>query len=328
MTAAPTVAQVEAARAQLGSRIVVTPTLELNSSRFDGWLPEGATVFMKMELFQQTGSFKARGATLAVDVLTDEERTRGVTAVSAGNHALAVSWAAQQAGISAKVVMPDTADAIRVDGCKALGAEVVLVANVEEAFKEVARLRDEEGRAYLHPFESPFMTLGAATVGHELALAAGNLDAAVVPIGGGGLISGMAPAIKALNPDCVIYGVEPEGADSMARSFTSGEPVTLEKVTTIADSLGAPMAMPDSYALTRDHVAEIIRLPDSAFPPAMEALYHALKIIAEPACAATLAAVAGPLKERLAGKRVGIIACGSNISRAKFDRLVSSRTDE
>ena len=141
MTVAPTEAEIAAAREQLGSRIVTTPTLELNSSRFDGWLPEDATVFMKMELFQQAGSFKSRGATLAVDALADDERARGVTAVSAGNHALAVSWAAARAGVSAKVVMPETADAIRVDGCKALGAEVVLVANVEEAFREVARLR-------------------------------------------------------------------------------------------------------------------------------------------------------------------------------------------
>ncbi|EFL91041.1 threonine/serine dehydratase [Ahrensia sp. R2A130] len=323
MTAGPTASEIAAAREQLGKRIVATPTLELNASRLEGWLPEGATVFMKMELFQQAGSFKARGATLAVDALTDDERTRGVTAVSAGNHALAVSWAAAQAGVSAKVVMPETADNIRVDGCKALGAEVVLVANVEEAFREVARLRDEEGRAYLHPFDSPFMTLGAATIGDELATAAGHLDAAIIPVGGGGLISGMAPAIKALNPDCEIFGVEPEGADSMHRSFAAGEAVTLEKVNTIADSLGAPMAMPDTFALTRAHVDEIIRLPDTAFPPAMEALYHAMKIIAEPACAATLAALAGPLKTRLTGKRVGIIACGSNISRAKFERLCS-----
>ena len=243
MTLAPTLSEIQTANSGLTGRIVPTPTLTLNSDRFAGHMPDGAHVRMKMELFQQAGSFKSRGVLLAIDALSDDERAAGVTAVSAGNHALAVSWGAKSAGLSAKVVMPDTADPIRVEGCKALGAEVVLASNVGEAFAEAQRLVDEEGRTMLHPFESPYMMLGAATCGFELANAFEQLDIAIIPVGGGGLISGMSSAIKLVHPDCKIYGVEPFGADSMFQSFEKGEAVHLDGVNTIADSLGAPLAM-------------------------------------------------------------------------------------
>ncbi len=325
MIAAPTLAEIEAASAALAGRIVATPTLTLNSDRLTPYLPGGgAQVHMKMELFQQAGSFKARGALLAVDALTTDQRAAGVTAVSAGNHALAVSWGASKAGISAKVVMPDSADRIRVDGCKALGAEVMLVKNVEEAFIESDRLVEREGRTMLHPFESPFMTLGAATCGLEFARSRPNLEVAVIPVGGGGFISGMSTAIKLIIPDCHIIGIEPFGADSMYRSFEQGEAVELESVDTIADSLGAPMARPNSFAITRQNVSEIVRLEDDELREGMKLLYDGLKIVAEPACAATTAAVTGRLKQQLAGRNIGIVACGSNISHNKFNRLTGT----
>ncbi|MEM8750786.1 MAG: threonine/serine dehydratase [Pseudomonadota bacterium] len=321
---APTISDIEAAAESLAGRIVATPTIELNSSRIVSHLPKGARVHMKMELFQQAGSFKSRGVLLAIDAMSDAEKAAGVTAVSAGNHALAVSWGACEAGLSAKVVMPKTADPLRVELCHKLGAEVVLTDNVSDAFKEVQRLVETEGRTMLHPFESPHMTLGAATCGLEFARAVPDMNIAIVPVGGGGLISGMALAIKQALPDCEIIGVEPFGADSMFRSFETGEPVTLDKVDTIADSLGAPMAMPDSYALTRAHVSRIVRLEDDALRDAMRLLFHALKIVPEPACAATTAALTGPLAEHCRGKTVGIIACGSNISLGKFQRLLDA----
>lgn len=321
MFAAPNLDQIEAARERLAGRIVATPTLTLNSDRLACYWPEGSQVHMKMELFQQAGSFKARGVLLAVDALSTEQKMAGVTAVSAGNHALAVSWGAKNAGISAKVVMPDTADKIRVDGCRALGAEVVLTSNVEMAFAEVDRLVKEEGRTMLHPFESPYMSLGAATCGLEFIESRPDLDFAIIPVGGGGFISGMSTAIKLINPDCQIIGVEPFGADSMYQSFENGEAVRLDCVNTIADSLGAPMALPASYEITRANVEEIVRLDDDAMRSAMNLLYAGLKIVAEPACAATTAALIGPLKDRMAGKKTGIVACGSNISLEKFKRL-------
>ncbi|MEP0940293.1 MAG: threonine/serine dehydratase [Rhizobiaceae bacterium] len=324
MFTTPTLAEIESASSKLAGRIVATPTLTLNSDRLTPHFPEKSAVHMKMELFQQAGSFKARGALLAADSLTADQRTAGVTAVSAGNHALAVSWSASQAGISAKVVMPNTADQIRVDGCRALGAEVVLVENVEAAFAEVDRLVKEEGRTMMHPFESRFMTLGAATCGLEFIRSRPELDTVIIPVGGGGFISGMSTAIKLAKPDCQIIGIEPFGADSMYRSFESGESQPIEKVNTIADSLGAPMALPASYAITRQNVDEIVRIEDAEMIKAMKLLYDGLKIVAEPACAATTAAMCGPLKQRLTGQKIGIIACGSNISINKFNRLTAT----
>lgn len=321
---APSLFQIHQALEQLEGRIVATPTLPLTSDRFAGFLPEKSRVQMKMELFQQAGSFKSRGVLLAIDAIDEAQKQAGVTAVSAGNHALAVSWGAQRAGISATVVMPNTADPVRVKGCEALGAKVVLKDTVEAAFIEVTRLEEEEGRTMLHPFESPHMTMGAATCGYEFASAHPNLQTVVIPVGGGGLISGMSSAIKTVLPDCRIIGVEPFGADSMWRSFEKGEAQRLEQVKTIADSLGAPMALPQSFALTRQFTDKIVRLEESEFAPAMQLLFDATKIVAEPACAATLAAIMGPLKSELAGQNIGIIACGSNIGLTRFQSILNA----
>ncbi len=322
MTTAPSVSQIETAAEALSGRIVATPTVTLNSTRIANIFAPETTAYLKLELFQQAGSFKSRGVLLAIDAMTAPERAAGVTAVSAGNHALAVSWGAQAAGLSAKVVMPKTADPIRVEGCKALGAEVVLADNVSDAFAKVDELVASEGRTMLHPFESPFMTLGAATCGLEFARTHPDMEAAIIPVGGGGFISGMASAIKTALPDCTIYGVEPFGADSMWQSFQTGQPVKLDSVTTIADSLGAPMALPQSFSITAQYVDKIVRVEDAELCAMMESLFHALKLVAEPACAASAAALAGPLRATLAGKKVGIVACGSNISVEKHQRLI------
>ena len=319
----PNLSQIRSAQEALKGRIVSTPTLTLNSARISGYFPAQACVHMKMEIFQQAGSFKARGVLLAIDALNDAEREAGVTGVSAGNHALAVSWGARNAGLSAKVVMPRSADPSRVAGCKALGAEVILTENVAESFDTVDRLVREEGRTMLHPFESPFMTLGAATCGLEFIESRPELDVVLVPVGGGGFISGVSTGVKLGRPSCEVIGIEPYGADSMWRSFSSGETVTLDKVDTIADSLGAPMTLPNSLAITRANVTEIVRVHDHEMREMMKILFDALKLVAEPACAITTAAACGPLRERLQGKQIGVIACGSNISLEKFQRLIA-----
>lgn len=303
-------------------RLIRTPAIALRHDRLAPHLPEGAEVFMKLELLQQAGSFKARGVVRAIAALSDDNRQRGVTAVSAGNHALAVSWGAKAAGLEAVVCMPNTADPVRVEGCKALGAEVMLCENVGEAFAECDRQVTEKGRTMLHPFESPHMMDGAADVGTELCDAVPDMDFAIIPVGGGGLIAGMSRAISHMQPDCTIIGVEPEGANSMQQSFASGETVRLAGVNTIADSLGAPMTLPQTLAVAREHVSEIVTLPDDAFRQAMRWMFDGLKLVAEPACASTLAALCGPLRERCAGQRVGILACGSNIGIEKFAHLI------
>ncbi len=319
----PTLEAIVAARTALQSDLIETPILPLTSARWDGVLPNCAGVTVKLELFQQAGSFKARGALLGIRGLTDAQRTAGVVAASGGNHALAVSWAAKAAGVDALITMPKATDPARVAGCEALGATVELYDDMAAAF---AAMNDaaSNGRALLHPFEADHMILGSATCGYEYATQAPQIDTFVIPIGGGGMISGMACAIKQMQPDAQVIGVEPFGADSMSQSFAAGQAVRIDKVDTIADSLGAPLAMPLTFDVARAHVDRIVRIEDREMLAAMDLYQQNLRITAEPACAASLAAILGPLKDDLAGRQVGIIACGSNISLDRYAQLMTA----
>ncbi|HRC86804.1 MAG TPA: pyridoxal-phosphate dependent enzyme, partial [Thermoanaerobaculia bacterium] len=184
--------EIAAARERLGERIRETPVWRWQGREIEAQAGASTQVWLKLELFQTSGTFKARGALLNLLQLGPEALARGVTAVSAGNHALAVSWAAQTMGTTAKVVMPKSANPARVAGCRAWGGEVVLVDNVHQAFAEVERIEQEEGRAFVHPFHGKTTLLGTATLGFEFARQLPELDAVVVPIGGGGLAAGVA----------------------------------------------------------------------------------------------------------------------------------------
>ena len=279
-------------------------------------------VFLKLELFQYAGTFKPRGALLNMLTLGPDELERGVTAVSAGNHAIAVGFAARALRTSAKVVMISTANPARIEACRAYGAEVVLAGDAHTAFDEVHRIEAEEGRTFVHPFEGRRTVLGTATVGFELGHQVTDLDAVIVPIGGGGLCAGVATAIKLLQPTCQVFGVEPEGADTMHRSFAAGEPAAIDRVRTIADSLGAPYAAPYSFELCRRHVDELVKIDDEAMRRSMGLLFRDMKLAVEPAGAAATAALCGPLQKRLRGKRVGLIVCGTNIDPGTFHQQV------
>lgn len=319
-TAAPTIDAIRAARERLGERVRETPVWPWRGRAIEAAAGTGTQVFLKLELFQYGGTFKPRGALLNAMALTDDARRRGVTAVSAGNHAVATAFAARTVGTSAKVVMPKTASPARVALCRAYGADVVLVDDVHQAFAEVKRIEADEGRSFIHPFEGELTVLGTATVGYELCRQVVDLDAVIVPIGGGGLCAGIATAVKQMQPRCQVFGVEPEGADSMHRSFAAGSPQALDKVGTIADSLAAPHAAPYSFGLCRRFVDELVMIDDEAMRRAMGLLFADMKLAVEPAGAAATAALCGPLRERLAGKRVGVIVCGTNIDLATFAR--------
>lgn len=273
----------------------------------------GVEIHAKLEFLQRTGTFKPRGALATMMSLDAEQLAAGVTAVSAGNHAIATSFAAQALGTSAKVVMIKSASPIRIEACRELGAEVILADNVHAAFEKVGKIRDEEGRYFVHPFEGPGVALGTATVGLEICEQVSDFDVLIVPVGGGGLCAGISSAVRQINPGCTIIGVEPEGADSMHRSFASGRPETIETVNTIADSLGAPFAAPYSFALCRDNVDELVKITDEQIKSMMGLMFRELKIAVEPACAASSAALMGPLKKRFPGKTVVLVLCGSNI---------------
>ena len=316
--------EIEATRAAIAERIVETPVLDWRTPALDAHLGRETSVFLKLELLQRTGTFKARGALYNIFSLTDDERARGVTAVSAGNHAIAVAYAASVAGCHAKVVMMQAANPLRVAMCRQYGAEIVQVADVHTAFETVERIKAEEGRVLIHPFEGKRTVLGTSTVGLELCRQVPDLDAVIVPIGGGGLCAGIASAVKAISPGTEVIGVEPEGADSMHRSFAAGSPQSIDKVRSIADSLGAPYAAPYSFALCRDNLDRLVMISDDQMRQAMGLLFEGAKLAVEPAGAAATAALWGPLQNDLRGKRVGIIVCGANIDTATFCREVQN----
>ncbi len=322
MTVAPTIPEIEAARAALGERIVTTPLVRWTSPEVARRLGAGTEVYLKLELMQVTGTFKPRGALTVMLSLDQAALGRGVVAVSAGNHAIATAYAARVLGTTAKVVMMKTANPARVARAEGYGAEVVLAEDVHAAFDLVERIARDEGRTFVHPYEGPLTALGTATLGLEIVRQAPALDAVIVPIGGGGLAAGVAAAVKTASPATKVHGVEPVGADSMSRSFASGRPEALDKVVTIADSLGAPRAMPQSFALCRKFLDDVVLVDDDALRRCMALLFDEAKLAVEPAGAAATAALFGPLRERLAGKRICVIVCGSNIDRATWQRHV------
>jgi len=314
----PDIQEIRALSEQLSAETVRTPVLRC--AALEELLGDGTEVHAKLEFLQRTGTFKARGALATLRSLSEEQLAAGVTAVSAGNHAIATAFAARTMGTSAKVVMIGTANPLRIASCREFGGEVVLVDDAHEAFAVAEKIQEEEGRFFVHPFEGPQVALGTGTVGLEICDQVSDFDALIVPIGGGGLIGGVSNAVKQLRPGCEIFGVEPTGADSMYRSREAGEPKAIDKVRSIADSLGAPFAMPYSFALCQENVDRLVLVDDEQLRQSMGFLFRAMKIAVEPACAASTAALLGPLREELRGKRVVLLMCGSNIDWETFEQ--------
>jgi threonine dehydratase len=204
------------------------------------------------------------------------------------------------------------------------GAEIELAEDVHRGFERVEEIARDEGRAFIHPFEGRTTALGTATLGLEMCEQTGELDVVIIPIGGGGLAAGVASAVKLLYPRCHVVGVEPEGADSMHRSFAAGEPRSIERVATIADSLGAPYARPISFELCLRNIDELVRVNDDELRAAMRVLLETAKLAVEPAGASATAALLGPLRERAQGKRVAVVVCGANIDAAGFAKLIAT----
>ncbi len=319
-----TKAEIRTTRERLNSYVLETPTVRWPGGAIESRLAPGTEVFAKLELLQRTGSFKVRGAMNVMLSLDEKQRESGITAVSAGNHAVATAFGARQLGLDAKVVMLRHANPMRVRLVQSLGAELVFADDAAAAFQMADALVEEEGRTLVHPFEGPKTILGTATVGAELCEQAQALDAVVVPIGGGGLAAGVAAAVKEIQPETEVFGVEPVGADSMSRSLAAGRPVDLERIDTIADSLGAPGAAPVSFATCQRYLDDVVTITDEEMRAAMELIFEDIKLAVEPAGAASTAALLGPLKDRLAGRRVGLIVCGSNIDRPTYNRLLDA----
>lgn len=316
-------AEMRATAERLAPHIVRTPVAPLQGRHVDALLAGMASVHMKLELLQRTGTFKARGALNAVMALDAAARQRGITAASAGNHAVAAAFAAKAAGTSAKIMVQASANPVRLALTRSFGAEVIIAPDGAAAFAGAERLAREEGRSMIHPFDGPLTSLGTSTLGLELVEQLPDVDAVVVAVGGGGLASGLAAAVKALRPGCRIYGVEPAGANAMQRSFESGEPTRLERVDTIADSLAPPMSLPYSFGLCRAHLEKVVTVSDDEICRALALQFFDAKLAVEPAGAAALAGAIGPLRGELQGQRVALIVCGANIDREGFCRFLA-----
>jgi threonine dehydratase len=308
--------QIRAAAALIEGRVHRTPLFTSRSAlrRIEGH--GGATlrsVRLKAESLQKTGSFKARGVLNRVHALDREARQRGLVTISAGNHAAALAWGAAAEGVPCTVVMPAAADRAKVDASASYGAEVVLHGDTHEAFEECFRLRDERGLTFVHPFDDPLIIAGAGTVGLEIVGDAPDVDVVVVPVGGGGLLSGVAAAVKALSPGARVYGVEPEGAPGLRRALDAGKVVRLDRVETLAGGLAPPFA----GALALEHaealVSDVVLVSDAEILDALRFLVERARLVVEPSGAAAVAAL---LQRRIpleAGETAVCVVSGGNV---------------
>ena len=316
-----------AARQRVAPYVLTTPSIQWPLGKLMANLPGGTEVWSKLELFQRAGTFKPRGAMNVMLSLEPQVLVRGVTAVSAGNHAIATAYCAAQLGVDAQVFMPRFAKAHRVAKAEALGARVILCETQTEMFERAQALQQEEGRTFIHPFEGAGTLQGSAGVGLEIAEQMPVLDAMILPVGGGGLAGGVGAALRQLWPETRIYGVEPEGANTMTMSFEQGATVQRESVSSIADSLCPPKSEPFSFSVCRAVLDDIVLISDGALREAMAIICDDSQLVVEPAAAATTAALLGPLRETLAGQRVGVICCGTNMAFDDYLKIMAVGND-
>jgi threonine dehydratase len=312
-------ARVRAAHAQLEGAVVRTPLLE----SFELSRLVGRPVLLKAEHRQHTGSFKARGALNRLASLDAAARARGAVTVSAGNHAAAVAWAAARVGVAATVVMPRTAPRSKVDACERYGARVVLEDDVFRALDRCLELRDGEGLTLVHPFDDPEILEATGTVALEIAEDRPDVATVVVPVGGGGLIGGIAATLSRTHPSVRVVGVEPTGADALHRSLEAGEAVRLERVDTVADGLGAPMAGQLTYPLVRDHVRQMVRLDDDEILGGLAFLFAEERQVVEPAGAAGVAALLAGRVDLAPRGSVVVVLSGGNLDAEAIPGFVA-----
>jgi threonine dehydratase len=280
-------------------------------------------VYVKLEIFQKTGSFKVRGAFNKALSLRPEERGRGLVAVSGGNHAQATAYVARALGLKALILMPESTPRNYVDATRGYGAEIKFAANASAAFAEVEQY-ERDGWAYIHPFDDPLVMAGAGTLGLEIMEDVPQVTDVIVSIGGGGLMGGVATAVKGLKPDVRVWGVETEGADCMSKSIEAGKIVTLDAITSVARTLGAPAPSERTFAMAKDLLESVTVVPDREAIAALKLILERLKVLTEPAASCTLAA-ADHLRDHFSSQRhVVLVFCGGNMSVEDLARLTSA----
>ena len=310
---------IQSAREAIRSKVHRTPMF--SSSQLGK--PLGIELYFKCENLQKTGSFKVRGVLYKMMSLTEEEKKNGVVTVSAGNHAQALAYGAKAAGASCKVCMPLNTAKTKIAASEGYGAEVILIGNVFDAFDKALEIAEKENRTFVHPFEDELIIAGHGTTGLEIMEQCEDADVVVIGIGGGAICTGIELAVKSIKPSIKVYGVEPEGADSMRQSLDTGSPVKLEKVETIADGLGSPLAGDITFDLVKRYVDDVIIVNDTEIAHAMREILSWTKLLAEPAGAAATAAILTgkiPFKK---GEKVMSVISGGNIALDKFFDLIS-----
>ncbi len=280
----------------------------------------GVQLYFKLELFQKTGSFKPRGVLNKLHHLSAVDKQKGVITLSAGNHAQALAWAAKEAGIHATVVMPATAVPSKVEATRSYGGEVIQTDG--DLLATCLTIQKDRDLTLVHPFDDPWIMAGQGTVGLEILEDVPQVDAVLVGVGGGGLISGIATALKAKKPGVKVFGVEPDGAAGMTQSLQRGEPVHLDHVNTVADGLAAPFAGQLTLAHVQAHVDQIVVVSDQELIAAMWLIHERCKVLAEPAAAAPLAALLAGRVSIPAGTTVVCVLSGGNVDRAQLKRLL------
>ena len=285
-------------------------------------LRKDAKIYLKTENLQVTGSFKVRGSYYKMSTLSNEEKERGVIACSAGNHAQGVALSAQKNGIKAVICLPDGAPISKIEATKSYGAEVCLVEGVyDDAYRKALELRDEKGYTFIHPFDDEDVIAGQGTIGLELIEQLPNLDAVIVPVGGGGLISGIAYTIKTLNPNVKVYGVQAQGAPSMYKSIKDGKIEELSSVSTIADGIAVKKPGTLTYEICSKYVDDIVTVNDDEISAAILALMEQQKLVTEGAGAISVAAAMFG-KVDIKGKNVICLLSGGNIDVTILSRVI------
>lgn len=311
--------EIEAAAKRIAGQVVESPcprSIPLSEAT-------GMQIFCKLEYLQRTGSFKERGARNALLLLSAEQQKRGVIAASAGNHALGVAYHAHLLGIPATVVMPRFAPLTKVANCRRFGAQVLLEgANIAEARARADQMAAEQHLTYINGFDDPAIIAGQGTIGLEIAAQVPEVDAVIVPIGGAGLIAGVARALKTLKPHVKIIGVEPERAASFTAALAAGKPVLIEMRPTLADGLSVPKVGDHAFRLARELVDRTVLVGEHHLARAVLQLMELEKAVVEGAGAAPLAACLAGLVPELSGKKVVLPLCGGNIDLNTLDRVI------
>ena len=286
-----------------------------------GIAPE-CSLYLKPENLQNTGSFKLRGSGYKIAMLSEEEKRSGVIACSAGNHAQGVALAASKCGIESLICLPDTAPISKVEATKGFGAQVCLVPGVyDDAYSKALELKEERGYTFVHPFDDEYVIAGQGTIGLEIMNEMSDVDAVIVPIGGGGLISGVACAIKSISPHVKVYGVQAAGAPSMYNAIRSGHPDALPSVSTIADGIAVKKPGDLTFKMVNEYVDDIALVTEDEIAAAILALIEKQKMIAEGAGAVSVAAAMFQ-KFPIEGKKVVSLISGGNIDVTSLSRVI------